>query len=48
MGTKWDDSGDNPTNAELSDSSNWAATYDVDLIPMVELIVNSSLDTTTI
>ena len=48
MGTKWDDSGDNPTNAELSDSGNWAATYDVDLIPMVELIVNSSLDTTTI
>ena len=48
MGTKWNDSGDNPTNAELSDSSNWAATYDVDLIPMVELIVNSSLDTTTI
>ena len=48
MGTKWDDSSDNPTNANLGDSSNWAATYDVDLIPMVELVVNSPLDTTTI
>ena len=48
MGTKWTDAGDNPTNANLSDGTKWAATYDIDLIPMVELIVNSPLDTSTI
>ncbi|BCV06769.1 MAG: hypothetical protein CM15mV142_620 [Caudoviricetes sp.] len=45
MGTKWTSATDNPTNAQLANSSNWAATYDVDLIPIVELIVNSPLDT---
>ena len=48
MGTKWASATDNPTNAQLMSSSNWAATYDVDLIPIVELIVNSPLDTSTI
>ncbi len=48
MGTKWDDAGDNPTNANLATANKWAATYDVDLIPMVQLTVNSPLDTTTI
>ena len=48
MGTKWNGTGDNPTNADLSSSSNWAATYDIDLIPVVEMIVNTPLDTTLI
>ena len=48
MGTKWDDAGDNPTNANLATAGKWAATYDVDLIPMVQVTVNSPLDTTTI
>ena len=48
MGTKWSDAGDNPTNANLATANKWAATYDIDLIPMVQLTVNSPLDTTTI
>ena len=48
MGTKWTDAGDNPTNANLATSSKWSATYDIDLIPLVQLTVNSPLDTTTI
>ena len=44
MGTKWTSSDDNPTNANLRTGSNWAATYDIDLIPMVEIFVNSPLD----
>tara|TARA_Y100000817_G_scaffold201940_1_gene158061 strand:+ start:7865 stop:8944 length:1080 start_codon:yes stop_codon:yes gene_type:complete len=48
MGTKWSDSGDNPTNTALATAGNWAATYDIDLIPMVQLTVNTPLDTTTI
>ena len=28
-------------------TNNWAITYDADLIPIVELIVNSPLDTST-
>jgi hypothetical protein len=48
MGTKWTNAGDNPTNAALATSGNWGATYDIDLIPMVQLTVNSSLDTSTI
>lgn len=48
MGTKWSNAGDNPTNTALATAGNWAATYDIDLIPMVQLTVNSSLDTTTI
>ena len=48
MGTKWASATDNPTNAQLMDSGNWSATYDVDLIPVVELIVNSPLDVTAI
>ena len=48
MGTKWSDAGDNPTNTALATAGNWAATYDIDLIPMVQLTVNSPLDTTTI
>ena len=48
MGTKWSDAGDNPTNANLATANKWAATYDVDLIPVVQLTVNSPLDTTTI
>ena len=48
MGTKWTDAGDNPTNANLATANKWSATYDIDLIPMVQLTVNSSLDTSTI
>jgi hypothetical protein len=48
MGTKWTSAGDNPTNAQLATAGNWSATYDVDLIPAVELIVNTPLDTTAI
>ena len=48
MGTKWTDAGDNPTNANLATSNKWSATYDIDLIPLVQLTVNSPLDTTTI
>lgn len=48
MGTKWSDSGDNPTNTALATAGNWAATYDIDLIPIVQLTVNTPLDTTTI
>jgi len=48
MGTKWGDAGDNPTNGGLSTAGNWTATYDIDLIPLVQLTVNSPLDTSTI
>ena len=48
MGTKWTSATDNPTNANLATAGNWSATYDIDLIPMVQLTVNSPLDTTTI
>jgi hypothetical protein len=48
MGTKWTDAGDNPTNANLATANKWSATYDIDLIPLVQLTVNSPLDTTTI
>jgi hypothetical protein len=48
MGTKWNSATDNPTNAQFTDNNNWTATYDIDLIPIVEVIVNSPLDTTTI
>ena len=47
MGTKWTSATDNPTNAALANDNNWAITYDADLIPIVELIVNSPLDTGT-
>ncbi len=48
MGTKWTDAGDNPTNANLATANKWSATYDIDLIPMVQITVNTPLDTTTI
>ena len=48
MGTKWTSANDNPTNATLATSGNWSATYDIDLIPLVEVIVNTPLDTTAI
>ena len=48
MGTKWTNAGDNPTNANLATAGNWSATYDIDLIPMVQLTVNSPLDTSVI
>ena len=48
MGTAWGNAADNPTNAVLATAGNWSATYDIDLIPMVQLTVNSPLDTTTI
>ena len=32
----------------LATANKWSATYDIDLIPMVELIVNSPLDTSAI
>ena len=48
LGTKWTDAGDNPTNANLATANKWAATYDIDLIPAVQITVNTPLDTTTI
>ena len=48
MGTKWVDAGDNPTNANLATANKWEATYNIDLIPMVQITVNTPLDTTTI
>jgi hypothetical protein len=48
MGTKWGDAADNPTNANLATANKWSATYDIDLIPMVQITVNTPLDTTTI
>ncbi len=47
MGTKWNDAADNPTNANLATANKWAITYDADLIPLVQLTVNSPLDTST-
>ncbi len=44
MGTKWGNAADNPTNAALRTGSNWSATYDIDLSPMVENFVNTPLD----
>jgi hypothetical protein len=48
MGTKWNSGSDNPTNGGLATSGNWQATYDIDLIPVVQVTVNSPLDTSTI
>ena len=48
MGTKWGNAADNPTNSVLGNKDNWTATYDADLIPMVQLTVNTPLDTTTL
>ena len=48
MGTKWGNAADNPTNSVLGNKDNWTATYDPDLIPMVQLTVNTPLDTTTL
>jgi hypothetical protein len=48
MGTKWVDAGDNPTNANLATANKWSATYDVDLIPAVQITVNTPLDVTNI
>ena len=47
MGTKWNDAADNPTNANLATANKWAITYDADLIPLVQLTVNTPLDTST-
>ena len=48
MGTKWNDASDNPTNSNLGAKAKWALTYDADLIPMVQLTVNTPLDTSTL
>jgi hypothetical protein len=48
MGTKWNDAGDNPTNSDLGAQAKWALTYDADLIPIVQLTVNTPLDNTTL
>ena len=48
MGTKWGNAADNPTNSVLGNKDNWPATYDADLIPMVQLTVNTPLDTSTL
>jgi len=48
LGTKWTDAGDNPTNSNLGASAKWGATYDIDLIPLVQLTVNTPLDTSTL
>ena len=48
LGTKWVDAGDNPTNSNLGAHAKWNATYDIDLIPLVQLTVNTPLDTATL
>ena len=48
MGTKWNDASDNPTNSNLGAKAKWALTYDADLIPIVQLTVNTPLDNTTL
>ena len=48
MGTKWGAAGDNPNNSDLATAGNWTATYDIDLIPAVQITVNTPLDTSTI
>jgi len=48
MGTKWVDAADNPTNTNLATANKWEATYDIDLIPAVQITVNTPLDTTNI
>ena len=48
MGTSWGNAADNPTNSVLGNKDNWSATYDVDLIPAVQLTVNTPLDTSTL
>ncbi len=48
MGTKWNDAADNPTNSALGAQAKWALTYDADLIPIVQLTVNTPLDNTTL
>ena len=48
MGTKWGNAADNPTNSVLGNKDNWTATYDADLLPMVQLTVNTPLDTSTL
>jgi len=48
MGTKWVDAGDNPTNTNLATANKWAATYNPDLIPAVQITVNTPLDVTNI
>ena len=48
MGTKWNDAADNPTNSVLGAQAKWALTYDADLIPIVQLTVNTPLDNTTL
>ena len=48
MGTKWVAAGDNPNNSDLATANKWSATYNVDLIPAVQITVNTPLDTSTI
>ena len=48
MGTKWNDASDNPTNSNLGAQAKWALTYDADLIPIVQLTLNTPLDNTTL
>ena len=48
MGTKWNDAADNPTNSDLGAKAKWALTYDADLVPIVQLTVNTPLDNTTL
>ena len=48
MGTSWGNAADNPTNSVLGAKANWSATYDIDLIPAVQLTVNTPLDTSTL
>ena len=48
MGTKWVAAGDNPNNSDLATANKWSATYNADLIPAVQITVNTPLDTSTI
>ena len=43
MGTKWGSASTNPTNANLRTGSRGSATYDINLIPAVELFDNTPL-----
>ena len=46
MGTSWSDAGDNPSNTDLADETNWELVYDTTKkVPMVKILCNTPLDT---
>ena len=45
MGTSWTDAGDNPSNTDLADQTNWSLVYDTNKkVPMVKVMCNTPLD----